>query len=200
MNDFEYDVMQKKRIARGAHHMKRGSKSRRCTLPSDYMTAAQLKARNGPLKTYNLNAPMCYEEFKQMPRDLQTAYINGLQKRFGVGVAKISAELFEGSKSMLLKYTRDKGIALSGEGKKLNKEERKRWQCWLRGEKLEEISTEAAHLSEAPAETPTKATFEVATIAAEFVGTFDSKELLKRLASLPVPSGSVRIKVEVTRA
>ena len=46
MNDFDFDVMTKKRIARGAAARKCGSKSRRCTLPSDYLTDAQKKARN----------------------------------------------------------------------------------------------------------------------------------------------------------
>ena len=48
MHDFDYDAMQKKRIARGASHMKRGSKSKKCTLPSDYLTAAQKRRLNAP--------------------------------------------------------------------------------------------------------------------------------------------------------
>ena len=52
MHDFDYDAMQKKRIARGASHMKRGSKSKKCTLPSDYLTAAQKRRLNGPVSTY----------------------------------------------------------------------------------------------------------------------------------------------------
>lgn len=94
MNDFDYDVLQKKRLGYGARHMKRGSKSRRCSLPSDHLTAAQLKGRNGPVNTYNLEKPMTWEDFKAMPKDLQQSYIASLQSRFGVGTTTISKELF----------------------------------------------------------------------------------------------------------
>ena len=75
MNDFDYDVMQKKRIARGASRMKRGSKSKKCTLPSDYLTAAQKRRLNGPVSTYKLDEPMSLESFKAMPEDLQKQYM-----------------------------------------------------------------------------------------------------------------------------
>ena len=75
MHDFDYDAMQKKRIARGASHMKCGSKSKKCTLPSDYLTAAQKRRLNGPVSTYKLDEPMNWESFKAMPEDLQKKYI-----------------------------------------------------------------------------------------------------------------------------
>ena len=82
MHDFDYDAMQKKRIARGASHMKRGSKSKKCTLPSDYLTAAQKRRLNGPVSTYKLDEPMNLESFKAMPEDLQKKYILNLQETY----------------------------------------------------------------------------------------------------------------------
>ena len=82
MHDFDYDAMQKKRIARGASHMKRGSKSKKCTLPSDYLTAAQKRRLNGPVITYKLDEPMNWESFKAMPEDLQKKYILNLQETY----------------------------------------------------------------------------------------------------------------------
>lgn len=82
MHDFDYDAMQKKRIARGAAHMKRGSKSKKCTLPSDYLTAAQKRRLNGPVSTYKLDEPMNWESFKAMPEDLQKKYILNLQETY----------------------------------------------------------------------------------------------------------------------
>lgn len=78
MNDFDYDVLQKKRIASGARHMKRGSRSKRCSLPSDNLTPAQLKRRNGPVSTYKLDAPMGWYDFRAMPEDLQKQYLTYL--------------------------------------------------------------------------------------------------------------------------
>ena len=83
MNDFDYDVLQKKRIAAGARHMKRGSRSKRCSLPSDHLTPAQLKRRNGPVSTYKLDAPMRWDDFKSMPVDLQKQYLTNLVETYG---------------------------------------------------------------------------------------------------------------------
>ena len=83
MNDFDYDALQKKRIAAGARHMKRGSRSKRCSLPSDNLTPAQLKRRNGPVSTYKLDAPMGWDDFKAMPVDLQKQYLTNLVETYG---------------------------------------------------------------------------------------------------------------------
>ena len=83
MNDFDYDVLQKKRTATGARHMKRGSRSKRCSLPSDNLTPAQLKRRNGPVSTYKLDAPMGWDDFKVMPVDLQKQYLTNLVETYG---------------------------------------------------------------------------------------------------------------------
>lgn len=83
MNDFDYDVLQKKRIAAGARHMRRGSRSKRCSLPSDNLTPAQLKRRNGPVSTYKLDAPMMWDDFKAMPVDLQKKYLTNLVETYG---------------------------------------------------------------------------------------------------------------------
>ena len=83
MNDFDYDALQKKRIAAGARHMRRGSRSKRCSLPSDHLTPAQLKRRNGPVSTYKLDAPMRWDDFKEMPADLQKQYLTYLVETYG---------------------------------------------------------------------------------------------------------------------
>ena len=83
MNDFDYDVLQKKRTAAGARHMKRGSRSKRCSLPSDNLTPAQLKRRNGPVSTYKLDEPMRWDDFKTMPVDLQKQYLTNLVETYG---------------------------------------------------------------------------------------------------------------------
>lgn len=78
MNDFDYDIVQKKRVARGAFaHVNR--KRGKCRLPSDYLTAAQKKAMNGAVKTYNITRPMPLDEFKGMPDDLQREYLRNMQ-------------------------------------------------------------------------------------------------------------------------
>lgn len=82
MHDFDYDAMQKKRIARGAMHMKNGSKSKKCSLPHDGLTPAQLRRLNGPVSTYKLDEPMTRESFGAMPKDLQKKYLEYLQETY----------------------------------------------------------------------------------------------------------------------
>lgn len=41
MNDFDYEVLQKKRLARQAFHKKGESKSRKCPMSTDRMTRKQ---------------------------------------------------------------------------------------------------------------------------------------------------------------
>lgn len=83
MNDFDYDCMQKKRIASGAGHRKRGSKSKKCTLPSDYLTKKELRALNGEVKFYNIHERMDWKKFKSLPEDIAVAHMNWLLETFG---------------------------------------------------------------------------------------------------------------------
>jgi len=133
MNDFDYDVMQKKRIAHSARHMKRGSKSRKCTLPSDHMTDAEWKRRNGTVNTYNMNLPMTWEAFKALPHDLQQMYLDHVQDRFGATTATISKELFGLSIGGLRTYLNRQGLKTQnfGKGHLFSVQERLLWDNWL---------------------------------------------------------------------
>ena len=54
MTDFDYDVMQKKRLARNQFHNAK-YKHGGCHLPHEDLTPAQMKRRNGPIMTYSIN-------------------------------------------------------------------------------------------------------------------------------------------------
>ena len=84
MSDFEYDCLQKKRLAGQAKYRKRGSKSKKCNLPSDRMTQKQWKERCGPVVSFNFNKPMNWDTFKKLSTIVQTEYITNLQKKYGV--------------------------------------------------------------------------------------------------------------------
>ena len=135
MNDFDYDVMQKKRIARGASHMKRGSKSKKCTLPSDYLTAAQKRRLNGPVSTYKLDEPMNWESFKVMPEDLQKKYILGLQENYGANDEMIG-KMFKKSDTVALRVRNTLNIKPLGKCK-LNRNEKAirdaKWNAFCNG-------------------------------------------------------------------
>ena len=139
MNDFDFDVMRKKRIAHSAARMKRGSKSKKCTLPSDHLTPAQWKRRNGPVSTYSLNQPMDWETFKSLPTDIQQSYIDILQSRFNVTTATIGKDMFDKTPATLKAHMEKYGLKyIQMKGRNMTAEEREAWKHWLNPEKCEE--------------------------------------------------------------
>lgn len=87
MRDEEYlfhaDVRGKKNIARSARNTRTHcGKSGRVKFPSDYMTKKELNAMNGEVKSYRLNEPMSWKEFKELPDDIKVTYIKLLREKF----------------------------------------------------------------------------------------------------------------------
>ena len=79
------DSIEKKKIAHSSHNRKTHcGKGGRVKFPSDYLSKKELKAMNGDVKSYSLNKPMTWEEFRSMPQDLQIMYIKKLRNEFGV--------------------------------------------------------------------------------------------------------------------
>lgn len=87
MHDF--DVMEKKRTARGAFNKKCGSKSTRCTMPSDYLTPAEKKKLNGPVTEVKLNQPMKLDAFMELSDSLKVEYIKYLQDHYNANWKQI---------------------------------------------------------------------------------------------------------------
>lgn len=215
MNDFDYDVMQKKRIAASARRRVCGSKSRYVGLPSDHLTPAQIKKRSGPCMSYQLNMPMDWATFKSMPKDLQQSYLDGLSSRFGVTAATIGKELFGLSHTGMSNHIRKNGLQLPG-GSKLSNAEREIWENWLSPvadvcrddeggcsmKELAPFTTEPGQLDVDRAVTLSSSQeepLEVSELAATFTGKFDPERFMKWVAMLPMPDAQVRIRVEVTR-
>lgn len=220
MNDFDYEVLQKKRIGYGAVHKKGRRKG--CTLPSDHLTAAEKKARNGEMKSYHLDLPMTWEDFKTMPKDLQSEYIRSLQSRFDVGLSNISRDLFRLSRTALVMYMRENGIPYDApkRGGALNTAVEAVWKQWIEQDvplvrandkdvvqkpqaetEAEEIPTgyaPAEGLAEEIAAAPVEAGFGLDRISVEFHGEFDAENFLRYLSGFRMPSGRVHVHVEVT--
>lgn len=91
MNDFDYENLQKKRVARGAFaHVSR--KRGKCRLPSDFLTPAQRKEKNGEVKSYNITRPMPWPEFKALPEDLKREFFRNMQS-FGGTASWLADEM-----------------------------------------------------------------------------------------------------------
>jgi len=93
MNEFDYDVKQKKNIAHGAFARKRGSKSKKCTLPSDLLTDAQKRKLNGPCASVKLGAPMTWGAFLKLTPSLAEEYLKDLRDSYDV-TQQMLAQMF----------------------------------------------------------------------------------------------------------
>lgn len=218
MNDFDYDVLQKKRIAAGARHMKRGSRSKRCSLPSDNLTPAQLKRRNGPVSTYKLDAPMRWDDFRAMPEDLQKQYLVGLVDSYKT-TNEMLGEMFHVHWSTVADLRRNLGIG--GKRGRLTDDEKeirdRMWAAFCNGvvgggdvvretpkepEKEQVVIQCPDELEKAamePVETDRKC-LELGKISAELTGPFNLESLASWLAMLPVKgTDEVRIRVEIEK-
>ena len=178
MNDFDFDVMTKKRIARGAAARKCGSKSRRCTLPSDYLTDAQKKARNGKMSTYNLSKPMTYEQFKLMPRDLQREYLLKLRNDMHAS-SRVIAQMFGCSYETVRVVIRDLGINTGGKKIYMNLDQLMRWNNWLSGD----AANTPVAVTEPETETETETETEAETMSAAAEETEDASAPVNNDAS-----------------
>lgn len=96
MSDEKYlyvqDCKEKKATAASAFKTRTHcGKGGRVKFPSDYLSAKELKAMNGECKSYRMNAPMSWEEFKSMPDDLKVVYIKSLREKYNVPDNKLAA-------------------------------------------------------------------------------------------------------------
>ena len=83
MKDFDYEVKERKKIANQAKYRKNGRKSKKCSLPSDSLTPAQIKKMNGECKVYKIGQPISFNEFKSYPVEMQIKYLEWMRDNLG---------------------------------------------------------------------------------------------------------------------
>jgi hypothetical protein len=143
------DVIDKKQTARSARYKRTHTgKGGRAKLPSDYMTKKELAAMSGECKTYRMNAPMKWWEFKAMPDELKIAYIKAIREKYGASDTAIS-EMFSVSKSTLSHVL--KRIGLEGGKKKSIAYDKEGFLAWVNGVPAK---NEEPEVVEAPQEAP----------------------------------------------
>ena len=132
---FIEDLREKKKTATGAHHKRTHcGKGGAVRFPSDYKTAKELRAMNGEVKSYKLNDPMSWKEFKAMPDDIKVAYIKALRKRYNVSDTKI-AEMMCVSQHTLSNLMVRLGIRSARQSRE--KWDKDGWYAWVNGVPVE---------------------------------------------------------------
>lgn len=80
MKDFDFDVMQKKSLVASARKRVNGSKSKKCTLPYEYLTPAQRRELNGKMESMNVNKPITWAELAALPPSMAKEYCETLHR------------------------------------------------------------------------------------------------------------------------
>lgn len=142
MNDIEFmlkeDIKKKKQAGSGYRYKKNGSKSKKCSLPSDNLSKKELNKMNGECKVYNLSEKMSYSNFFAMPFDLQIKYLETLRDKFGasqVDIAKMMNVAPSTLASHRYKFLNNKPTFPSSNRSKLDKEA---WNRFVNGEDAED--------------------------------------------------------------
>lgn len=108
----------------------KGSRSKKCTLPHENLTPAQIRAKNGPVITYDMGKPVTWKIFKFWPEDIQKQYILTLMSNFRVNAIKMSEMMGIGPQELRIRC-RALGINL-GNGNQICFEDA--WKRFLDGE------------------------------------------------------------------
>lgn len=153
MNEFDYEVMQKKRIAYSARHKKNGSRSKYVSLPSD-----NKKMKKEDVKVYKIGEPVSWNEFRSYPHDVQVQYLEWIRDNFGVTTAALS-EMFGIQKGTISSKF---GAAFMNLGgilpRSCSKYAEKKFKKWLKGDE-EEKTVEPEQKEEQPQKNVEEPTF-----------------------------------------
>lgn len=128
---FIEDLREKKKTATGAHHKRTHcGKGGAIRFPSHFKTKKELNAMNGEVKSYKLNDPMSWAEFKAMPDDIKITYITALRKKYNVSDTNIAKML--GTDQVNLSSACRK-LGIKSTRKSREKWDADGWYAWVNG-------------------------------------------------------------------
>ena len=160
------------------------------------------------MKEYQLNAPMKWDEFTQMPRDLQIQYITGMREKYSATDAMLG-EMFGVHHSTVYNFRKAANLNTGAKMVRLSPEAQvTRDAAWAEFaglerehvtlDPLEEVSPIPEIVMPEPEKPETHNTLRMSDLAATFTGEFDAMKFMTWLSKLPMPTGNVKIRIEVT--
>lgn len=190
MNDFDYDVMIKKRIANSARNRKRGSKSKKCPMSTDHMTHKQWLERCGKTVTYNFSKPMAWQDFCDLPIHIQKEYLLNL--------------------ITVTKHCGNEGIGIKfSPGKRMSKDSRAAFEIFCQGNNpvqeeeeetvvvKKECEAEPVQKQEVfPIDNSVPATMSMAEFTMSFVGGFNRDMIYNSIASMIAAGTQVKLDIK----
>lgn len=140
MSDEKYEYIQdcrdKKITARSARNVRTHCGKRGAVkFPSDYMTKKEREAMNGECKSYRMNDPINWEEFKSWPKEHQETYIKLLRKKFNVPLTYISEIMFGMDRTTLSYHAKQHNLKLGDIPKGHRTWDKEGFMAWCGGAK-----------------------------------------------------------------
>lgn len=81
---FQEDIKERSKMKTGAFHKKSGAKSKKCTMPSDYLTPKQKKKLSGSVESISLAMPITsIKELRTYTESLQIEYLQNCITAYG---------------------------------------------------------------------------------------------------------------------
>lgn len=74
------------------------------------MTQKDIAKKHGPVKSWKMTSFYTWEEFKQMPHDIQVEWVNFVMDKYNVGLSNISKDVFGKAHTTLGEYLRKHGL------------------------------------------------------------------------------------------
>lgn len=183
MDDVTYRAKELKKISNSARRMNRTGKGP-IRFPSDYLTNKEKKAMNGECKTYKLDGPCTWAEFKSMPRDIQIQWVKRQQESYGVNY-RMLGRLFDTHQTTVGKYFAAHGLPdCNGQHMERNLRavavREAKWEAFCNGvvgggskPDIEESRAAVEEIEEAVAEIEKEVSEEIVSDAPEYVENFD---------------------------
>ena len=158
MTDEEYifrtECAEKKRTARGSfNRLSHAGKGGRVKMPSDYMTKKERDKMNGEVQSYNLNRPMKWTQFKQMPDDIKREYINSIVEKFDPQQIAIAEMLGVSTRTISNLFREQLGISFERGGAHGEGRNAAFW-AWVNGATEAEQEAAPEIVEEKPAQKP----------------------------------------------
>lgn len=206
MSAFTQDVVQRKDLARQSRHRKNGSKSKKCSLPSDKITQKQWKDRCGELMVYKLGEPMSWERFKAMPLTHQTEYIAGLQEKYGA-TCRVLSDMFGITPVTLHRHVKNNGLDVNfRRGTNMTYEQHAAWRLFFDGTRTSDnVQTDSQDVCckskncAAPDKKSSDRSMVMDAVTLVFSGKVDVDMIASSLRDIIGDSKDGTVKIEYTR-
>lgn len=195
MTDFDHECMVRKNLARQAKHRKCGSKSKKCSLSTDYMTNKQWKERNGIVLSINMNNPVSWEDFKGMSLQIQKEYISNIIDTYNANASTLS-EMFGISPSTVRKYFQDNDFQVNFKvGHSMTSAQRAAWDNFLNNSHDDGSSSYEPQEETSTSTELDRGGMEIESFALRFSGVVDVDAIANSLRRMMIDGVSANIEI-----